>query len=40
MSLLSGDIEQDWICFRNFMRDLERRNVPVRRRGDLRKLRG
>ena len=33
VSLLSGDIEQDWVCFRNFMRDLERMYVPVRRRG-------
>ena len=40
VSFLNGDIEQDWLCFRNFMRDLERRYVPIRRRGVSRKLCG
>ena len=28
---LNGDVDEDWICFRDFMRDLERRYVPVRK---------
>ena len=36
-SLLKGSIEEDWISFRDFMRDLERRYVPVRRRGGPKK---
>ena len=35
--LLKGSIEEDWISFRDFMRDLERRYVPVRRRGGPKK---
>ena len=34
---LKGSIEEDWISFRDFMRDLERRYVPVRRRGGPKK---
>ena len=37
MGLLSGDIEQDWMCFRDFMRNLERRYVPVKRRDGFKK---
>ena len=28
---MNGDVEEDWIRFRDFMRDLERRFVPVRK---------
>ena len=31
--LLKGSVEEDWTSFRDFMRELERRYVPVRRRG-------
>ena len=36
-SLLSGDVEEDWARFRDFMHDLERRYVPLRRSGRPRK---
>ena len=36
-NLLKGNVEEDWICFRDFMCSLERRYVPVRRGGGSRK---
>ena len=36
-SILKGSVEEDWISFRDYMRDLERRYVPVRRRGGSKK---
>ena len=32
VGLLNGDVDGDWICFRDLMRDLERRYVPIRKR--------
>jgi hypothetical protein len=37
MSLMNGDIEEDWIRFRDLMRDLERKYVPVKKGGGSRK---
>ena len=39
-SLLNGDIEEDWIRFRDLMHGLERKYVPIRRSGDLGRLCG
>ena len=36
-NLLKGNVEEDWICFRDFMCSLKRRYVPVRRSGGSRK---
>ena len=36
-SLLNGDIEEDWIQFRDLMHGLERKYVPIRRSGGPRK---
>ena len=30
-NLLNGDIEEDWIRFRDLMRDLEKKFVPVKK---------
>ena len=40
MSLMNGDIEEDWIRFRDLMRDLERNMFQLRRVGDLGRLCG
>ena len=39
-NLLNGDVEEDWTRFKNFMHDLEKRCVPLRRCGDPGKLCG
>ena len=37
MSLLGGDIEEDWIRFKDTMHDLERKYVPVKKGGGYKK---
>ena len=37
VGLLKGDVEEDWTCFKDLLRDLERRFVPVRKSGGPRK---
>ena len=37
VGLLNGDVEEDWTSFRDLLRDLERRYVPVRKSGGPKK---